>query len=161
MNTDIEVTARAAALLRELTKRHGPLLFHQGGGCCDGSVPLCLKRSEFRVGSKVVLLGLVEDTPFYLGAGQPDQVAQQGLVLDVADGDTDRFSVEASDGVYFVSRPRFRSSCQKEVPGLAGAEKIGSEVGLASDLGPLYAALKDAACGMAISGRSGPSLKNC
>jgi hypothetical protein len=127
MNADIEVTARAAALLRELTKRHGPLLFHQGGGCCDGSVPLCLKQSEFRVGSKDVLLGFVEDTPFYLGAGQPEQVAQQGLVLDVADGDTDRFSVEASDGVYFVSRPRLRSSYRKEEPGLAGTKKIDSE----------------------------------
>jgi hypothetical protein len=90
-------------------------------------VPLCLKQSEFRVGSKDLLLGFVEDTPFYLGAGQPEQVALQGLVLDVADGDTDRFSVEACDGVYFVSRPRFRSSCQKEKPDLAGTEEIGSE----------------------------------
>ena len=106
VNAAIEVSARAAALLRELKKRHGPLLFHQGGGCCDGSVPLCLKQSEFRVGSKDVLLGFVEGTPFYLGAGQPKQVAQEGLVLDVADGDSDRFSVEASEGVYFVSRPR-------------------------------------------------------
>jgi len=120
MNAAIEVTARAAILLRELKKRHGPLLFHQEGGCCDGSVPLCLKQSEFRVGSKDVLLGFVEDTPFYLGAGQPEQVAQKGLVLDVADGDSDRFSVEASEGVYFVSRPRSGWSCQKEEPGLAG-----------------------------------------
>jgi uncharacterized protein (DUF779 family) len=124
MNTPIEVTARAVALLRELKKRHGPLLFHQGGGCCDGSVPLCLKQSEFRIGSKDVLLGFVEDTPFYLGSGQPEQLAQDGLVLDVADGDTDRFSVEASDGVYFVSRPRSLSSCQKEGPALAGTEGI-------------------------------------
>jgi uncharacterized protein (DUF779 family) len=127
MNGPIAITPRAAALLKELTKLHGPLLFHQGGGCCDGSVPLCLKRSEFRIGSKDVLLGFVEDTPFYLGSGQPQQVVRQGLVLDVADGDTDRFSVEASDGVYFVSRPPFRSSCQMEAPGLAGKDKIGSE----------------------------------
>ncbi|MGD0471407.1 MAG: DUF779 domain-containing protein [Terriglobales bacterium] len=127
MKDRIQITARAAALLREMEKRHGPLLFHQGGGCCDGSVPLCLKQSEFRVGSKDVLLGFVEGTPFYLGAGQPEQVAQQGVVLDVADGDTDRFSVEAAEGVYFVSRPRLRSSCRKEGPGLAGTEKINSE----------------------------------
>ena len=118
MNADIEVTARAAELLKQLKQRHGPLLFHQGGGCCDGSVPLCLKQSEFRIGSRDTLLGLVdEDTPFYLGSGQPEQVAQRGLVLDVADGDTDRFSVEASEGVYFVSRPRWGSSCQNEEPG--------------------------------------------
>lgn len=116
----IEVTARAVALLRELKKRHGPLLFHQGGGCCDGSVPLCLKQSEFRIGSRDVLLGFVEDTPFYLGSGQPSQLVQDGLVLDVADGDTDRFSVEAAEGVYFVSRTRTGSSCRKEEPGLAG-----------------------------------------
>jgi len=58
MNADIEVTARAAALLKELKERHGPLLFHQGGGCCDGSVPFCLKQNEFRIGSKTCCLAL-------------------------------------------------------------------------------------------------------
>jgi uncharacterized protein (DUF779 family) len=116
MSAEIEVTARAAALVKELKERHGALLFHQGGGCCDGSVPLCLKQSEFRIGSRDVLLGFVdEDTPFYLGSGQPEQVKQRGLVLDVADGDTDRFSVEAADGVYFVSRPQWGTWCEKEV----------------------------------------------
>jgi len=124
INVTIEVSPRAVALLRELTKRHGPLLFHQGGGCCEGSVPFCLKQSEFRIGSKDVLLGYVEDTPFYLGAGQPEQVAREGLMLDVADGESDRFSVEASEGVYFVSRPRSGSSCRKEEPGLAAIEGI-------------------------------------
>jgi hypothetical protein len=114
MNGPIEVSARAVALLRELTKQHGPLLIHQGGGCCDGSVPFCLKQSEFRIGARDVLLGLVEDTPFYLGSGQPEQVAREGLILDVVDGDTDRFSLEAAEGVYFVSRPRAGAWCKKE-----------------------------------------------
>jgi uncharacterized protein (DUF779 family) len=108
----IEITTRAAALLRRLKKLHGALLFHQGGGCCDGSVPLCLKQSEFRIGSQDVLLGFVEDTPFYLGAGQPEQVAQLGLLLDVADGDADRFSLEACENVHFVSRPSSPGQCQ-------------------------------------------------
>lgn len=129
MNAPIEITTRAAALLRELKKRHGPLLFHQGGGCCDGSVPLCLKQSEFRVGSQDVLLGFVEDTPFYLGVGQPEQVMRDGLMLDIADGDSDRFSVEAAEGVYFVSRPRAGSSCQKKNPGLDEAQRIAPERG--------------------------------
>ena len=120
MDVQIEVSPRAAALLRKLKQRHGPLLFHQGEGCCDGSVPLCLMQSEFRIGSRDVLLGYVEDTPFYLGSGQPEQVAQAGLVLDVADGDSDRFSVEASEGVYFVSRTRSGASCRKQEPGPAG-----------------------------------------
>ena len=110
MNALIEATPRARSLLRELKERHGSLLFHQGGGCCDGSVPLCLKQSEFRVGSKDVLLGFVEEVPFYLGSGQPEQVARQGLILDVADGDSDRFSLEAADGVHFISRPLLNSS---------------------------------------------------
>lgn len=121
MNGPIEISARAAALLRELTQRHGPLLFHQGGGCCDGSVPLCLKQSEFRIGSRDVLLGYVEGTPFYLGSGQPQQSAQDGLLLDVADGETDRFSVEAAEGVYFVSRTRLGSLCLKQEPDLGSA----------------------------------------
>jgi uncharacterized protein (DUF779 family) len=110
MAGSIKITSRAAALLNELKQRHGLLLFHQGGGCCDGSVPLCLKRSEFRIGSRDVLLGLIEDTPFYLGSGQPAQVLDDGLELDVADGDTDRFSLEASEGVHFVTRS-LNSSC--------------------------------------------------
>jgi hypothetical protein len=125
MNGPIDVTARAAVLLRELKKRHGPLLFHQGGGCCDGSVPLCLNQSKFRVGSKDVLLGVVDGTPFYIGAWAAGTGSTAGLMLDVADGDTDRFSVEASDGVYFVSQPR--SSCRREEPRSNGTEKINSE----------------------------------
>jgi hypothetical protein len=57
-----------------------------------------------------VLLGFVEETPFYLGAGQPEQVLREGLMLDVADGESDRFSVETAEGVYFVSRPRPKAS---------------------------------------------------
>lgn len=108
----LEATPKALALLRMLKERHGSLVIVQGGGCCDGSIPLCLKQSEFRVGSNDTLLGTIEDTPFYLGAGQPEQVAQEGLLLDVVDGDSDRFSLEATEEVHFVSRTRGVGDCR-------------------------------------------------
>ena len=104
MPGSIESTAEAAALIRQLRERYGPLLFHQSGGCCDGSVPLCFKRDEFRVGSRDVLFGVVEDTPFYVGAAQYEYLAQTHLILDVVPGEGDSFSLEAAEGVRFIAR---------------------------------------------------------
>jgi uncharacterized protein (DUF779 family) len=104
MPGSIESTAEAAALIRQLRERYGPLLFHQSGGCCDGSVPLCFRRDEFHVGSRDVLFGVVEDTPFYVGAAQYEYLAHTQLVLDVVSGEGDSFSLEAAEGVRFIAR---------------------------------------------------------
>jgi uncharacterized protein (DUF779 family) len=100
----IIATAAATDLIRELKERNGPLLFHQSGGCCDGSVPLCLRQTDFHVGSRDVLLGLVDGTPFYVGAAQFEYLANAELVLDVIPGNLDSFSLEAGEGVRFISR---------------------------------------------------------
>jgi uncharacterized protein (DUF779 family) len=100
----ISGTAQANALLRRLREQHGSLLIHQSGGCCDGSVPLCFKQSEFRVSSRDVLLGVIEETPFYIGAAQREYLENTDFLLDVVPGENDTFSLEAAEGVRFLAR---------------------------------------------------------
>ncbi len=104
MTAGIVATPEAVSLIRRLKERHGPVLFHQAGGCCDGSVPLCLRQDEFRVGSRDVLFGMIGDTPFYVGAAQFEYLNNVELILDVIPGDLDSFSLEAGEGVRFISR---------------------------------------------------------
>jgi uncharacterized protein len=100
----VVATPEALSFIRRLKEIHGPLLFLQSGGCCDGSVPLCLRRDEFRVGSCDVLLGVIEDTPFYVGVAQFEYLKKAQQVLDVIPGDLDSFSLEAGQGVRFITR---------------------------------------------------------
>jgi uncharacterized protein len=111
-------TEAAVKLIRELREQHGPLMFHQSGGCCDGSVPLCFRLGEFRVGSRDVLFGSVEDTPFYVGHSQAEYLSRTQLVLDVIPGDIDSFSLEAGTGVRFLSRSK---ACAVETVGVEGS----------------------------------------
>jgi uncharacterized protein len=99
-------TGPARALIAELREAHGPLLFHQSGGCCDGSAPMCFQRSEFRVGSRDVLLGELDGVPFYMGAAQFEYWKHTQLTLDVVPGRGAGFSLEAPRGVRFLIRSR-------------------------------------------------------
>jgi len=102
----VDVTPAAAALVRELTAEHGPLLFHQSGGCCDGSAPMCFPLPEFRVGQRDVLLGRIEGAPFYMGAEQFAYWKHTKLTIDVVPGRGSGFSLEAPRGVRFLVRSR-------------------------------------------------------
>jgi len=105
--TRVELTDAAADLVRKLTTRHGPLMFHQSGGCCDGSVPMCYPRGEFRVGGADVLLGHVAgDTPFWMSADQYAYWRHTHLAVDVVPGRGSGFSLEAPEGVRFLLRSR-------------------------------------------------------
>jgi uncharacterized protein (DUF779 family) len=115
-------TPAAVKLIRELREEYGPLMFHQSGGCCDGSAPLCFRLGEFRVGSRDVLFGVVEDTPFYVGHSQAEYLTRTLLVLDVVEGDLDSFSLEAGSGVRFISRSK---ACAVET-GIAAGSLPGS-----------------------------------
>ena len=99
-------TGAARALIAELREAHGPLLFHQSGGCCDGSAPMCFQQTEFRVGARDVLLGTVEGAPFYMGAAQFEYWKHTQLTLDVVPGRGAGFSLEAPRGVRFLIRSR-------------------------------------------------------
>jgi len=102
----VEITPEAAAVLRQLEAQHGPLLFHQSGGCCDGSAPMCYPRSEFKIGQRDVHLGDVEGVPVYIGGHQYEVWKHTQLLIDVVPGRGSGFSLEAPLGVRFLTRSR-------------------------------------------------------
>ncbi|MBO8191734.1 DUF779 domain-containing protein [Streptomyces oryzae] len=112
----VAVTEAAAQLLRELTGKHGPLMFHQSGGCCDGSSPMCYGRGEFRTGSSDILLGeleidgLPEPVEFWMSASQFAYWSHTHLTVDVVPGRGSGFSLEAPEGVRFLIRSRLLES---------------------------------------------------
>ncbi|UDL93806.1 DUF779 domain-containing protein [Lichenihabitans sp. PAMC28606] len=102
----VEITEKAAGVLERLKQQHGPLLFHQSGGCCDGSAPMCLPIGDFRVGPQDVLLGQIGACNFYMGAAQFDYWRHTQLIIDVVPGRGAGFSAEAPEGVRFLTRSR-------------------------------------------------------
>ncbi|MFC5724341.1 DUF779 domain-containing protein [Streptomyces gamaensis] len=108
----VALTPRAAGLLRELRGKHGPLMFHQSGGCCDGSSPMCYQDGEFRTGAADVLLaelaveGVAEPVGFWMSADQYERWRHTHLTVDVVPGRGSGFSLEAPEGVRFLIRSR-------------------------------------------------------
>ncbi len=102
----VSATPRALELIRELAVRHGPLLFHQSGGCCDGSSPMCLPRGELLIGDQDVFLGEIAGQPFYIGAAQFEGWKHTHLIIDVIAGRGGMFSLEGPQGLRFLTRSR-------------------------------------------------------
>lgn len=121
----VEITPEAAALVRRLREEHGPLLFHQSGGCCDGSSPMCFRQGEFRIGPRDVLLGMIEGCPFYIGGDQYERWKHTQLVIDVVPGRGAGFSLEVPTGMRFITRSRVFTADEQaalcELPGRTGA----------------------------------------
>jgi uncharacterized protein (DUF779 family) len=111
------ITEAAAKMVAKLRTVHGDLLFHQSGGCCDGSAPMCYPSGEFRVGAQDVFLGVIAGTPFYIGAAQFEYWKHTQLTIDVVPGRGAGFSLEAPEGVRFLTRSRLFSD--EEVEALA------------------------------------------
>ena len=102
----VDITPEASAVLRQLVAEHGPLMFHQSGGCCDGSSPMCYPAREFRVGQRDVQLGEVDGVPVYIGGQQYEAWRHTQLLIDVVSGRGSGFSLEAPLGVRFLTRSR-------------------------------------------------------
>src|ERR1700687_1348655 len=98
------VTDAALELIERLQRRHGPLMFHQSGGCCDGSSPMCYPAGEFRTGGSDVRLGAIGNVPFYMGAAQFEYWRHTQLIIDVVPGRGGGFSLEAPEGVRCLTR---------------------------------------------------------
>ena len=113
------VTAAAADMIAKLKVKHGPLMFHQSGGCCDGSAPMCYPDGEFKVGGQDVLLGEIAGCKFYIGAAQFEYWRHTKLIIDVVPGRGAGFSVEAPEGVRFLTRSRVFTD--DEIASLAAA----------------------------------------
>jgi uncharacterized protein (DUF779 family) len=112
MPSRVSFTEDAAALLRALSAVHGPLMFHQSGGCCDGSSPMCYLDGEFRVGASDVLLGQLEipgiDKPInvWMSRAQFEYWQHTHLTIDVVNGRGGGFSLESPEGKRFLIRSR-------------------------------------------------------
>jgi uncharacterized protein len=108
----VEVTETAADLLRTLTGTYGPLMFHQSGGCCDGSSPMCFPDGDFITSEADVLLGQLAipgvERPigFWMSVSQYEYWKHTHLTIDVVPGRGSGFSVEAPEGVRFLIRSR-------------------------------------------------------
>jgi uncharacterized protein len=100
----VDVTPEAVKIIEELKKEHGELMFHQSGGCCDGSSPMCYPKGEFRIGGSDVLLGEIADCPFYMSESQYEYWKHTRLIIDVVKGRGGGFSCEAPLGVRFLTR---------------------------------------------------------
>ena len=90
----VTATDSARALLGEIAERHGPVLIHQSGGCCDGSSPMIYPRDEFRIGERDMLIGEIGDIPVYIGSAQFAAWKHTQLVLDAVDGRGGMFSLD-------------------------------------------------------------------
>jgi len=109
MTTSIDrVCATPAALgfIAELRQRHGPLMFFQSGGCCDGSTPMCYPAGEFNLSDSDVYLGNLDGTPFYMGLEQFGYWEHTQLLIDVVEGNGGMFSLDNGTGRRFLTRSR-------------------------------------------------------
>ena len=102
----VVATPAAVALIGELRAEYGDLLFHQSGGCCDGSSPMCYPRNEFLVGDSDMHLGEIGGVPFYISKPQFEYWKHTQLIIDVVDGRGGMFSLENGRGVRFHVRSR-------------------------------------------------------
>ena len=107
-------TGDAKAVIDQLRERYGPLMFHQSGGCCDGSSPMCFEDGDFRLGASDVYLGDLHGCPFYMARDQFEYWKHMQLTIDVKEGRGASFSLEIPLGVRFVVRSRLFSDEEYE-----------------------------------------------
>ena len=118
----VAVTGEAADLLRRLTEANGPLMFHQSGGCCDGSSPMCFADGEFATSDADIHLGdlhigLDRPVPVWMSRSQFEYWSHTHLTIDVVAGRGAGFSVEAPYGVRFLIRSRLFTDEEAELLG--------------------------------------------
>lgn len=99
-------TPEAAAFIAELIERHGPVIFHQSGGCCDGSTPMCWPIGDFMIGDGDVRLGEIAGSAFYMSRSQFEYWKHTQLIIDVIPGMGGMFSLDNGTGRRFLTRSR-------------------------------------------------------
>lgn len=115
-------TPAALALIAELKAEYGDILFHQSGGCCDGSSPMCYPAGEFRIGGGDILLGELDGAPVYIGRAQGEAWAHTQLILDVVPGRGGMFSLDNGREVRFLTRGRVFSESERATLGREPSE---------------------------------------
>ncbi len=115
-------TEAALELMKKLESKYGPLMFHQSGGCCDGSSPMCYPKGEFLVGDSDVLLGEIGGAEFYMSKSQFEYWKHTELTVDVVPGRGGMFSLEGPEGLRFLIRSRLFTEAESEL--LRGAGRL-------------------------------------
>ena len=110
----VSATPAALAFIEALTADHGPILFHQSGGCCDGSSPMCYPQDDFIVGDRDVRLGEIGGAPVYIGASQFELWRHTQLIIDVVPGRGGMFSLDNGREQRFLTRSRVLSEDELE-----------------------------------------------
>lgn len=116
----VMATLSALQLIDKLRARHGALMFHQSGGCCDGSSPMCFPEGEFLVGDNDVRMGEIGGASFYISRPQFEYWKHTQLIIDVVEGRGGMFSLENGEGVRFLVRSRLFSDDEFAALQLAG-----------------------------------------
>ena len=125
----VKITAEAEAVVDRLRATHGELMFHQSGGCCDGSSPMCYTKGEFIVGSSDVWLGLVAGCDFFMAKDQFDYWQHTELTIDVVNGRGASFSLEIPLGLRFVTKSRiFTDEETKDLVETHGGDAVPANV---------------------------------
>lgn len=104
MANQIEATEAALQLLKEIIADHGPVIFHQSGGCCDGSAPMCYSEGDLIIADHDVLMGEIGGAPFYIGGAQYEAWKHTRLIIDVIEGRGGMFSLDNGRGKRFLTR---------------------------------------------------------
>ena len=119
----VVATDAALALIEELKARHGPLMFHQSGGCCDGSAPMCFPLGDFLLGDGDVHLGDIGGVPFHMSESQFEYWCHTQLIIDVVPGRGGMFSLEGPTGKRFLTRSRFYEDAEWDALVASGKAK--------------------------------------
>ena len=102
-------TQKALKLIKKLQEEYGEILFHQSGGCCDGSVPLCYQKGDFKVGENDSFLGYIGEAPFYIHHSQYEYYKNTQLIINAKEGNGSEYSLEYGSGEMFVLELRLFS----------------------------------------------------
>lgn len=112
MVTRILITDKAKSVVEQLKREYGELIFHQSGGCCEGSYPHCFEKGEFRVGNNDVCLGEIADCKFYMAKDQFEYWKHTQLTVDVINDRGASFSLESTLDMGFIIRSRLYTDAE-------------------------------------------------
>jgi uncharacterized protein (DUF779 family) len=102
----VDLTEAASNLIATLKEKHGPLMFHQSGGCCDGSQPMCFEKGDFKIGGSDIKIGNIDDCEFFMSKDQYEYWKHTHLTIDVIPGRGSSFSLEIPLGFRFIVHSR-------------------------------------------------------
>jgi uncharacterized protein (DUF779 family) len=102
----VSITDKAKEVIDKIRAQHGELIFHQSGGCCDGSAPMCFEKGDFMIGSRYLLIGEIHGCNFYMAEDQFEYTKHTHLTIDITEGRGSSFSLEIPMGLRFIAISR-------------------------------------------------------